>query len=147
MPLSKKVLITLTVTSSLALISSFVLNMSLGLSFTAGFTLFFINYEIHHKRAHSHAPLNAYGRWLRRHHFSHHFAAPRQNFGVTTPLWDLIFGTYTVIPTIRIPAKKAMIWLIDQETREILPQYASDYQYRTPMTSQKNINAQRSGHE
>jgi sterol desaturase/sphingolipid hydroxylase (fatty acid hydroxylase superfamily) len=32
-------------------------------------------------------------RWLRRHHLQHHYAAPDQNFGVSSPLWDIIFRT------------------------------------------------------
>jgi sterol desaturase/sphingolipid hydroxylase (fatty acid hydroxylase superfamily) len=36
------------------------------------------------------------GRWLRRRradHFCHHFKDQTRCFGVTTPLWDLVFGT------------------------------------------------------
>jgi sterol desaturase/sphingolipid hydroxylase (fatty acid hydroxylase superfamily) len=39
------------------------------------------------------------GRWLRQrraNHFFHHFTDQTRCFGVTTPLWDLIWGTYRV---------------------------------------------------
>jgi sterol desaturase/sphingolipid hydroxylase (fatty acid hydroxylase superfamily) len=39
------------------------------------------------------------GRWLRQrrtNHFFHHFTDQNRCFGVTTPLWDLVLGTYRV---------------------------------------------------
>ena len=50
-------------------------------------------YEMLHHRAH-HKPV----RWrleepLRERHFDHHLGNPGRNFGVTTPLWDRVFGT------------------------------------------------------
>jgi sterol desaturase/sphingolipid hydroxylase (fatty acid hydroxylase superfamily) len=30
---------------------------------------------------------------LRRHHLQHHFGVPHRKFGVTSPLWDVIFRT------------------------------------------------------
>ena len=30
----------------------------------------------------------------RRNHMVHHFKRPHQLFGVTTPLWDYVFGTW-----------------------------------------------------
>jgi sterol desaturase/sphingolipid hydroxylase (fatty acid hydroxylase superfamily) len=49
----------------------------------------FTHYAVHHADLRSSA-----GRWLRRHHLRHHFATPERCYGVTTPLWDLVFGTY-----------------------------------------------------
>ena len=37
-----------------------------------------------------------YQRWVRRHHFHHHFGHPMANHCVTWPLWDLVFGTHEV---------------------------------------------------
>jgi sterol desaturase/sphingolipid hydroxylase (fatty acid hydroxylase superfamily) len=33
--------------------------------------------------------------WLaiKNHHIKHHFQAPDKGYGVSSPLWDLIFGT------------------------------------------------------
>ena len=138
MPILKKVRISLQVIGALALVSSLLINLNSGLAFTFGFASLFLSYEVLHKRAHTHAPLNRYGYWLRRHHFSHHFSAPRKNFGVTTPIWDLIFGTYESFDSIRLPTKKAMVWLIDQETNEILPQFSSNYQLRRPINTNRH---------
>ena len=131
MPLHQKIWITFKVIGSLACVSSLLLGLSLGVSYTLGFGLCFAIYEVLHKRAHTHPPQNRYGRWLRRHHFTHHFSAPRKNFGVTTPLWDLIFFTYTPAGQIRLPAKKAMAWLVDPHTREIYSEFTADYQFRS----------------
>lgn len=49
----------------------------------------FTHYAVHHVKFRGSA-----GRWLRRHHLRHHFATPGQCFGVTSPFWDLVFGTY-----------------------------------------------------
>ena len=131
MPLLKKLRVSLQVLAPLTLVSIYLLGSAAGSGFALGFTVFFLIYEIVHKRAHTHPPQNSYGRWLRRHHFFHHFSAPRKNFGVTTPLWDWVFRTYTPAGLIRLPAKKAMVWLIDPQTDEVLPQFASDYQIRS----------------
>jgi dihydroceramide fatty acyl 2-hydroxylase len=53
----------------------------------------YLSYEMVHFQIHCHATR---GRWLRRrrrHHFFHHFKDQRHCFGVTTPLWDWVFGT------------------------------------------------------
>jgi len=33
-------------------------------------------------------------RYLRKYHLLHHYKTPEQRFGVTSPLFDLVFGTY-----------------------------------------------------
>ena len=131
MRLPKKVRVSLQVIVPLTLISIYCFQI-LGLCFALGFTTFFIAYEILHKRCHTHPPKTAYGHWMRKHHFFHHFGAPKKNFGVTSPLWDLIFRSYTPVSLIRLPRKKAMTWLLDPQTQEILPQFSDDYKLRTP---------------
>ena len=37
---------------------------------------------------------SAAGKWLRRYHLVHHFQTPDRRYGITTPLWDRVFGTY-----------------------------------------------------
>ena len=39
-------------------------------------------------------PKSAYLRRLKRNHLAHHFHSERGNFGITSTLWDHIFGTY-----------------------------------------------------
>ncbi|HJT89561.1 MAG TPA: sterol desaturase family protein [Bryobacteraceae bacterium] len=65
----------------------------LGTWMLAGAIVGYLAYELIHLRIHS---ANAGGtvlRALRRHHFYHHFASERACFGVTSPLWDMVFGS------------------------------------------------------
>lgn len=97
-----------------------------GLAFAAGLALAYVAYEVVHRRAHTHGPRGPYGRWLRRHHFHHHFHAPGTNHGVTSPVWDLVFGTYARPGTIRVPEKHAMPWLVDA-SGAVRPEHAYAY--------------------
>ena len=63
------------------------------------------------------APGGPYSRWTRRHHLSHHFSNPGTNHGVTSPIWDLVFGTYVDHGRIRVPRRHAPPWLIDDQGR------------------------------
>jgi dihydroceramide fatty acyl 2-hydroxylase len=58
-----------------------------------------IHWWLHHGRAKSQA-----GRWLKRYHLLHHQHRDQGRFGVSTPLWDFVFGTY--VPT-RMPAARS----------------------------------------
>lgn len=61
----------------------------------AGVLLGYLLYELAHFSAHHRRPRTALGRALRRHHLRHHFGDPRRNFGISSPLWDLVFRTYS----------------------------------------------------
>ena len=53
----------------------------------------FIRYERIHWRIHFRMPRNENERTRRSHHLAHHFANPRAYWGVTTRVWDRVFGT------------------------------------------------------
>ena len=59
----------------------------------AGTILGYLLYEALHVRIHSAAAGGAILRALRKHHFYHHFADDTRCFGVTSGVWDRIFGT------------------------------------------------------
>ena len=104
------------------------LGASAGLAFTGGFVAMYVTYEVLHRRAHTHPPTGPYGRWLRRHHFHHHFAEPKMNHGVTSPVFDYVFRTHrTPSGKIRVPARHAMTWLVD-DAGEVRPEHAADYE-------------------
>jgi len=103
---------------------------AVGGAYALGLASFYLFYEVVHRRAHTHEGIGAYGRWLRRHHFWHHFGDPRVNHGVTSPLWDIVFRTYRAPNTIVVPAKLAMSWLIDPQTGEVRDVFASTYRLR-----------------
>jgi len=48
----------------------------------------FIHYTIHARKA----PNNLFG-YLWKHHLLHHYIYDNKAFGVTSPLWDVVFGT------------------------------------------------------
>lgn len=100
---------------------------AIGLSFTGGFISMYLLYEILHRRAHTHPPTGPYGRWRRRNHFAHHFVDPRRGQGVTTPIWDWVFGTRLAVETVRVPRRLAMSWLVDS-TGNIRPTHAVEYE-------------------
>jgi sterol desaturase/sphingolipid hydroxylase (fatty acid hydroxylase superfamily) len=101
-----------------------------GIAYVAGLVTFYGAYELQHRRNHTHAAINAYGRWARRHHFHHHFVDGRRNHGVTSPIWDFVFGTYQQPTLIRVPAKLRMAWLVDPATGDVRAEHAGTYQLR-----------------
>jgi dihydroceramide fatty acyl 2-hydroxylase len=59
----------------------------------AGFILGYLVYDMIHYATH-HSPMRSgYLRLLKRHHMQHHFKTPDKRFGVSSPVWDKVFGT------------------------------------------------------
>ncbi len=100
-----------------------------GLAYGAGLVGFYLFYELLHRLEHVHAGFGFYGRWARRHHFYHHFVDARFNHGVTSPVWDLVFGTYRTTDKITVPRKLMMPWLGDPETG-VRPELADTYELK-----------------
>jgi sterol desaturase/sphingolipid hydroxylase (fatty acid hydroxylase superfamily) len=100
----------------------------IGICLGAGWVAAYGVYDWMHWRAHRRPVANAYERWIRRHHFHHHFGHPMTNHGVTTPLWDMVFGTYVRVDgPLRVPRRMAMVWLVDDDGA-VRPEYAADYE-------------------
>jgi len=66
---------------------------SAGASVVAGVIAGYLAYEAIHLCIHSPAPGGAVLRALRKHHYYHHFASDQVCYGVTSPLWDWVFGS------------------------------------------------------
>ncbi|MEE2902488.1 MAG: sterol desaturase family protein [Myxococcota bacterium] len=98
------------------------------LAFATGFTSSYLSYEFLHRRAHSHPPITRYGRWLRKHHFHHHFMNPKSNHGVITALGDILFTTAEKPQRVKVPEKLAMPWLIDPQTGDVHQEFSGDYE-------------------
>ena len=49
---------------------------------------------------------------------------------MTTPIWDLVFGTYQQPEIIPVPEKLKMRWLTDPDTGEVKPEHGSAYSLR-----------------
>ena len=97
--------------------------------FTVFFGLSYCFYEHLHFLAHTKAPKTAYGRWVRKHHFGHHFHDARMNHGVTTPLWDIVFRTFRRYDVVVVPRRFGMTWLLD-EGGKVLTHLADDYRLK-----------------
>jgi len=59
----------------------------------AGFIAGYLLYDYTHYHVHHHVPRTRAGKRLREQHMRHHFQDHRYGFGVSTPLWDVVFGT------------------------------------------------------
>ena len=126
-PWWQKALAAVAVTAVVLPTSSAVVGAHGALSSTLGFIAMYLLYEVLHRRAHTHPPRGPYGRWLRRDHFAHHFADPRLAYGVTSPVWDYVFGTRLDIARVRVPRRLAMRWLLDAGG-EVREEFSADYE-------------------
>jgi sterol desaturase/sphingolipid hydroxylase (fatty acid hydroxylase superfamily) len=132
----KKALMAAPIIAAALGVSALLVGLLHGAVFTSGFAAFYLLYEVLHRRTHTHAPWEPFGRWARRHHFHHHFCNPKSNHGVTSPIWDLVFRTYERPSVIAIPPRQAdgVTWLFDPETGEVIDAYADDYRlHRRPV--------------
>ena len=107
-----------------------------GLCFAGAFACTYLTYEYLHRRVHTHAPRTAYGQWMRRHHLHHHYTRPRENHGVTSPLWDHVFRTRIPAGIVRVPEKRIceVAWLIGDDG-EVKPEYAGHYVIARPQAA------------
>jgi sterol desaturase/sphingolipid hydroxylase (fatty acid hydroxylase superfamily) len=69
-----------------------------GEPFYAGFIVGYLFYDGTHYFVHHFVPRSRWGKLLRKHHLTHHFADHDGGFGVSSPLWDYVFQT--------LPAKR-----------------------------------------
>jgi dihydroceramide fatty acyl 2-hydroxylase len=58
-------------------------------AFIAGYLVYdMTHYATHHFPMHS-----GYAKFVKRYHMQHHYKTPNQRFGVSSPLWDMVFKT------------------------------------------------------
>ncbi len=74
-------------------------------SFFGGFLIGYVCYDEIHYATH-HAPMKSgVGLWLKHHHVRHHYLDPDRGYGVSSPLWDHVFGTmYRKDEAVTIPS-------------------------------------------
>lgn len=125
-PWSQKAIAAIAAIAILLPLLALMVGVHKGFACTLGFISMYLLYEFLHRRAHTHPPRSSYGRWLRRNHFAHHFVDPRRAQGVTTPIWDVVFGTRLMADPVRVPRRLAMPWLVDGDG-EVRAAYASCY--------------------
>ncbi len=59
----------------------------------AGFTIGYLAYDLTHYATHHYRMKRGYFKMVRQHHWRHHIQSPNGRFGVSSPLWDRVFGT------------------------------------------------------
>jgi len=59
----------------------------------AGFIIGYLFYDLTHYATHHFPMRGPIGRYLKRHHMMHHYKDPEKRFGVSSPFWDVVFGT------------------------------------------------------
>lgn len=109
-------------------------------SLALGFALTYGAYEVIHRRVHTHAPKGRFGRWARHHHLLHHHKTPKLNHGVTSPIFDHLFGTYQPAEKVRVPEAAAPRWLVDADG-EVLPCYQAEYEIVARKVARKQPSA------
>jgi dihydroceramide fatty acyl 2-hydroxylase len=58
-----------------------------------GFGLGYLAYDGTHYAIHHFRMSSRLGKWIKRHHMIHHHTGAHARWGVTSPLWDYVFGT------------------------------------------------------
>jgi sterol desaturase/sphingolipid hydroxylase (fatty acid hydroxylase superfamily) len=70
------------------------LGWAVGLAAFAGTAVGYVLYDTTHFVLHHWRPRTPVGQWMKRYHLLHHHAEEPARFGVSSPLWDYVFGTY-----------------------------------------------------
>ncbi len=61
-----------------------------------GFLTGYIVYDLTHYATHHLTMRKGYFKFLKRYHNQHHYKTPDDRFGVSSPIWDKVFGTFPV---------------------------------------------------
>jgi len=64
-------------------------------SLFAGFVTGYLVYDTTHYAVHHLGMRTPWGRYLKKRHARHHFLDHDADYGVSSPLWDVVFGTFT----------------------------------------------------
>jgi len=59
----------------------------------SAFMFGYLAYDLTHYATHHFAMRNGYWKFLKRYHNQHHYKSPNERYGVTSPVWDRVFGT------------------------------------------------------
>lgn len=59
----------------------------------AGFLAGYLVYDLTHYATHHFPMRRGYARYLKRYHMAHHYKSPGTRYGVSSPVWDWVFGT------------------------------------------------------
>ncbi|MBI4535398.1 MAG: sterol desaturase family protein [Ignavibacteriae bacterium] len=63
-------------------------------AFFPGFIFGYLCYDMIHYATHHFSMKGPIRIWVKQHHMRHHYQTDDYNYGVSSPLWDFVFGTY-----------------------------------------------------
>ena len=66
----------------------------LGATFFAGFVMGYLMYDTTHYVVHHHACRGRISAFLKKWHMRHHYVNPDRDYGVSSPAWDFVWGTW-----------------------------------------------------
>ena len=72
----------------------------------AGTVTGYLAYDWMHYYSHHGRPFTRAGRFMRRYHAEHHFKIANSQYGLSSPLWDVVFGTFSTTGALK-PGKEA----------------------------------------
>jgi sterol desaturase/sphingolipid hydroxylase (fatty acid hydroxylase superfamily) len=58
-----------------------------------GFLVGYLIYDLTHYATHHFPMRSGYAKYIKRYHMQHHYKTPDARFGVSSPIWDYVFGT------------------------------------------------------
>ena len=108
-------------------LAHFIVGFKLSCIFTTSFICMYLIYEFLHRSCHINAPKNDYEAFIRRHHFYHHFENEMVNHGVTSPIWDILFGTYEKATLVSVNKRFVMRWLCEEGTSRVKQAFENQY--------------------
>jgi sterol desaturase/sphingolipid hydroxylase (fatty acid hydroxylase superfamily) len=71
-------------------------------AFYGGTVAGYLGYDWMHYYTHHAVPKNPLGRFMRRFHLEHHFRHAHSQFGLSSPLWDLVLGTFWTTNALKV---------------------------------------------
>lgn len=61
--------------------------------FMTGFLIGYLVYDLTHYATHHFPMRSGYLKYIKRYHMQHHYKTPNARYGVSSPLWDIVFKT------------------------------------------------------
>lgn len=80
------------------------------LALASGLAAGYVAITLSHARMHVRAPRTAFEAWMWRFHFHHHYGDAKKNFGLTSPLFDFVFGTVAMPEVVELPEAALPTW-------------------------------------
>ncbi len=77
-----------------ALVYASLLGARLSVPLLGGTMAGYLGYDWIHYYTHHFRPRTRLGKWMRAYHLRHHYQDPNAFFGISSPLWDVVFGTF-----------------------------------------------------